>query len=283
MNTDLNKNDRPFRPTKKLGQNFLTDKNVIGRILDSAELDAKDIIIEVGPGKGALTGRIAAIVNRIYAIEKDTFLYDELVKKYSELDNLIILNEDALCTDFGSFESNSGIKFIANLPYNITSPILSKLTENRSIFSNIIIMIQKEVGNRLASKPGNKIYGALSVMIQTYFDVTSLFTVPPGSFRPKPKVDSVVIKLVPTEQYSSSIKDPKLYEQVVKASFSSRRKMIVNALKSGFDREDIDICLKNAGINGKNRAEDLSVLQFIQLSNSFYQLQQTASSESRSF
>ncbi len=283
MNTDSNKTDRPFRPTKKLGQNFLTDTNVISRILDSAALDSQDLIIEVGPGKGALTGRIAAIVNKIYAIEKDDFLFDELNKKYATLNNLVIINEDALKTDFRSFECNTKIKFIANLPYNITSPILSKLTENRAIFSKIIIMIQKEVGNRLASEPGSKTYGALSVMIQTYFDVTHLFTVLPGSFRPKPKVDSVVIKLVPTQQYCSSIKDTKLYSRVVKSSFSSRRKMINNSLRNEFDKEDIEICLSEAGINGKNRAETLSISEFIQLSNSFYELQQSTSTNNNSF
>ena len=283
MNTDSNKTDRSFRPTKKLGQNFLTDTNVISRILDSAALNSQDLIIEVGPGKGALTGRIAAIVNKIYAIEKDKFLFDELNKKYATLNNLVIINEDALKTDFRSFECNTKIKFIANLPYNITSPILSKLTENRAIFSKIIIMIQKEVGNRLASEPGNKTYGALSVMIQTYFDVTHLFTVLPGSFRPKPKVDSVVIKLVPTQQYCSSIKDTKLYSRVVKSSFSSRRKMINNSLRNEFDKEDIEICLSEAGINGKNRAETLSISEFIQLSNSFYELQQSTSTNNNSF
>lgn len=283
MNTDSNKTGRSFRPTKKLGQNFLTDTNVISRILDSAALDSQDLIIEVGPGKGALTGRIAAIVNKIYAIEKDNFLFDELNKKYATLNNLVIINEDALKTDFRSFECNTKIKFIANLPYNITSPILSKLTENRAIFSKIIIMIQKEVGSRLASEPGSKTYGALSVMIQTYFDVTHLFTVLPGSFRPKPKVDSVVIKLVPTQQYCSSIKDTKLYSRVVKSSFSSRRKMINNSLRNEFDKEDIEICLSEAGINGKNRAETLSISEFIQLSNSFYELQQSTSTNNNSF
>ena len=283
MNTDLKKTESSFRPTKKLGQNFLKDANVINRIIDSAELNPKDLVIEVGPGKGALTGRIAPNVNKIYAIEKDSFLFDELNKRYSKLNNLVIINEDALKADFKSFESSSKLKFIANLPYNITSPILSKLTENRSIFSSIIIMIQKEVGNRLASKPGSKIYGALSVMIQTYFDVTHLFTVPPAAFRPRPKVDSVVIKLIPTDEYSSLINNTKLYSRVVKASFSSRRKMLINALKSDFDKEDIELSISRSGINGKNRAEDLNILQFIKLSNSFHQLQQSTSSDSSSF
>lgn len=283
MNTDSNRTDRSFRPTKKLGQNFLTDKTVVNRIIDAAELDSKDLIIEVGPGKGALTGRIAAIVNKIYAIEKDNFLFEELNKKYAASDNMELINGDALKTDFRGFEGKKKIKFIANLPYNITSPVLSKLTEDREIFSNIIIMIQKEVGDRIASKPGNKVYGALSVMIQTFFDVTHLFTVPPGSFSPKPKVDSVVIKLVPTQQYCSLIKDSTLYTRVVKSSFSSRRKMIANSLKSEFGKEEIDLCLAKAEINGTRRAETVNVEEFIRLANNLYELQQSTSSINNSF
>lgn len=283
MNTETNSTDRSFRPTKKLGQNFLTDKTVIKRIINSAELSSKDLIIEIGPGKGALTGRIAAIVKKIYAIEKDNFLFGELEKKYASLENLILINEDALKIDFSSFEDKEKLKFVANLPYNITSPVLSRLTENRNLFSTIIIMIQKEVGDRITSKPGNKIYGSLSVMIQSFFDVTHLFTVPPGSFSPKPKVDSVVIKLVPTQQHSSLIKNTKLFSRVVKSSFSSRRKMINNSLRSEFEKEEIDICLGKSGISGKRRAETLGVSEYIELANNFYELQQSTSSASSSF
>ncbi len=283
MNTETNSTDRSFRPTKKLGQNFLTDKTVIKRIINSAELSSKDLIIEIGPGKGALTGRIAAIVKKIYAIEKDNFLFGDLEQKYASLDNLILINEDALKIDFSSFKNNGKFKFIANLPYNITSPVLSRLTENRNLFSTIIIMIQKEVGDRITSKPGNKIYGSLSVMIQSFFDVTHLFTVPPGSFSPKPKVDSVVIKLVPTQQHSSLIKNTKLFSRVVKSSFSSRRKMINNSLRSEFEKEEIDICLGKSGISGKRRAETLGVSEYIELANNFYELQQSTSSASSSF
>ena len=283
MNTETNSTDRSFRPTKKLGQNFLTDKTVIKRIINSAELSSEDLIIEIGPGKGALTGRIAAIVKKIYAIEKDNFLFGELEQKYASLDNLILINEDALKIDFSSFKDKEKLKFIANLPYNITSPVLSRLTENRNLFSTIIIMIQKEVGDRIASKPGNKIYGSLSVMIQSFFDVTHLFTVPPGSFSPKPKVDSVVIKLVPTQQHSSLIKNTKLFSRVVKSSFSSRRKMINNSLRSEFEKEEINICLGKSGISGKRRAETLGVSEYIELANNFYELQQSTSSASSSF
>ncbi len=283
MNTDSNQNGNPFRPTKKLGQNFLTDKNVVTRIIDSARLDRGDVVIEVGPGKGALTGRIASLVKRVYAIEKDNFLYSRLHDKYASADNMTLINEDVLKTDFSNFKSDTKIKFIANLPYNITSPVLSILTEKRDIFSTIIIMIQKEVGDRIASGPGNKTYGALTVMIRTFFDVTHLFTVSPGAFRPRPKVDSVVIKLVPTEKNSSLIIDKKLFTRVVKSSFSSRRKMIVNSLKNEFNKEEIDLCLDKSGIDGKRRAETVSVQEFIRLANSIYELQQSTSSIKRSF
>lgn len=283
MNTDPKNPGNSFRPTKKLGQNFLTDKTVINRILEYAALGPQDVVIEVGPGKGALTGRMAAVVSRVFAIEKDGFLFGELTNKYASLKNLTLINEDALLTDFKNLHGKNKVKFIANLPYNITSPMLSRLTEHREIFSGIIIMIQKEVGDRIASGPGNKTYGALSVLIQTFFNVTRLFTVPPGSFRPKPKVDSVVIKLVPSGQYCDLIKNTDLYYRVVKSSFSSRRKMISNSLRSEFNKEDIEVCLGNAAINGNRRAETLTVSEYIELSNKFYELQQSTSSDNKSF
>ncbi len=283
VNIDPKQTEHSFRPTKKLGQNFLTDRSIVARILDSAELGPEDEVIEIGPGKGALTGAIAAKVKKISAIEKDNYLYGELKNKYAELKNLTLVNEDALKTDFCNFMHGSKLKFIANLPYNITSPVLAKLTSERDIFSSIIIMIQKEVGDRIASPPGSKTYGSLSVMVQTYFDVFHLFIVPPRAFRPKPKVDSVVIKLVPTQQYYCNIKDEGIYTKVVKSSFSSRRKMISNSLRNEFERNEIEICLMNAGINGKRRAETLEVIDFIQLANNFYELQHSTSSISRSF
>ena len=283
MNADTNQGKKPFRPTKKLGQNFLTDKNVIARILDSAKINTDDVVLEVGPGKGALTGKIASVAKNVYAIEKDKFLYNELLQKYSSAENLTLINEDVLKTDLRDFHKNNKIKFIANLPYNITSPVLSALTDNRDIFSEIIIMIQKEVGDRITSEPGSKTYGSLSVIIQTYFNVTHLFTVPPSSFRPRPKVDSVVIKLEPTKKYSSTIKDTVLFSGVVKSSFSSRRKMIANSLRSQFGKEEIDTCLERSRINSSRRAETVSVEEFIQLANCFYELQQSTSSISNSF
>lgn len=283
MNTDSNEKNTAFRPTKKLGQNFLIDKTVVSRIIDSADLNNRDVVIEVGPGKGALTGILISLAERVYAIEKDSFLYNELLDKYSDSKNLTLLNEDVLKTDFNSIKTESKIKFIANLPYNITSPVLSKLTDSRDMFSKITIMIQKEVGDRISSGPGSKTYGSLSVMIQTFFDVTRLFTVPPGAFRPRPKVDSVVLELRPTDKYSSLIKDKKLYVRVVKSSFSSRRKMVANSLRSEFGKEEIDICLRESRIDGKRRAETFDIGEFITLANNLYKQHQLTSSVKSSF
>ena len=283
MNTDPNEKDPAFRPTKKLGQNFLIDKTVVSRIIDSADLDDSDVVIEVGPGKGALTGSLLSLAKKVYAIEKDNFLYKELLDNYSDSKNLMLINQDVLKTDFNGFKNESKIKFIANLPYNITSPVLSKLTDCRDMFSQITIMIQKEVGDRIASGPGSKTYGSLSVMIQTFFEVTRLFTVHPGAFRPKPKVDSVVLKLVPTNKYSSLIKDSKLFKRVVKSSFSSRRKMVANSLRNEFGKDEIDICLRESGIDGKRRAETFDIGDFIELANNLYKKRQLTSSVKSSF
>ncbi|MGI9534225.1 MAG: ribosomal RNA small subunit methyltransferase A, partial [Thermodesulfobacteriota bacterium] len=167
------------------------------------------------------------------------------------------------------------IKFISNLPYNITSPVLSILFENREIFSNIVIMVQKEVGERIASGPNTRIYGSLSVISQTYFDIKKVCFVPSSAFKPRPKVDSVVLKLVPVKSFSKKINDSSIYKNVVQSSFSSKRKMISNSLKSSFEKEDIEFCLKKSGIDGKRRAETLRIEEFIELSNNFFQLQQS--------
>lgn len=272
-----------FRPKKSLGQNFLVDKSVIDKICKSSDLKSSDEVIEIGPGKGALTGELLRTVKKLYAVEKDDFLFSGLRKKYSHAENLELINEDALEMDFKSFGSSRKLKLISNLPYNITSPVIDKLTYHRNLFSEIIIMIQKEVGERIVSTPGRKNYGSLSVMVQTYFDITKVCIVPPTAFRPRPKVESVVIKLLPTNRYLSDIKNEETYKKVVKSSFSSRRKMLGNSLRSGFCKEDIERCLLKTGISGKRRAETLGIPEFISMANGFYELQHSTSSSSSSF
>ena len=276
MNTE-NKSTRNLRPKKTLGQNFLKNPSVVKKIIEASEVGEKDHIIEIGPGRGALTEGIAERAEIVYAIEKDRDLFSELEKKYGESGNIRLLNEDILKTDMRKFRKGRKIKLISNLPYNITSPVLSMLIKSRDIFSGITIMVQKEVGERIASPPGKRSYGALSVICQTFFDIKKICSVGADSFRPRPKVDSVVIKLTPTERHSRKIKDLSLYDRVVHSSFSSKRKMISNSLKSSFTREDIDTCLGLSLIDPGRRAETVGVGEFIRLANCFYELQHSTS------
>ena len=265
----------PFRPTKKLGQNFLQDHSIVTKICDAAGLGSDDDIIEVGPGFGVLTEEILKKVNLLYAIEKDKDLCIFLENKFSGFGNIKIINDDILRIDIKKFKDKNSLKFISNLPYNITSPVLSILLENRDILSTVVIMVQKEVGMRISSAPGTKVYGSLSVITQTYFDIKKVCSVPRSAFKPVPKVDSIVLQMDPVSKFSKKIDDHSLYKKVVQSSFSSKRKMIGNSLKPFFDREHIETCLDKSGIDGKRRAETIGIEEFIRIANNFHQLQQS--------
>ena len=274
---DQKNNQNRFKPTRSLGQNFLVNTEIAEKICAAANLEQKDIVLEVGPGYGVLTEIIVGKVHCLFAIEKDRRLYSWLIKRFKGYDNLKIINGDILKVNPAELAKNHKIKFISNLPYNITSPVLELLLDNRNLYSTIVIMVQKEVGDRIASKPGTKVFGSLSVISQTYFDIKKVCAVPSGSFKPRPKVDSVVLKMVPTDKFCKMIRDPVLFNSIVRSSFSSRRKMISNSLRSSFDRESIEQCLTESGIDGKRRAETVGIDEFIKLANTFYQLQQSIS------
>lgn len=274
----LNKEVQRFRPTKKLGQNFLKDSTVVDSICRAANLSKSDTVIEVGPGYGILTKRILEKAGLLYAVEKDTRLYERLKNELADTDNIKIINSDFLKMDIKEFKCSNALKFISNIPYNITSPILSILLKNNHVFSDVVIMVQKEFGERMKSAPEGRIYGSLSVISQTYFDIKKVRLVSPEAFRPKPKVESIVLKLKPTDRYKNRIVDHSLYKDIVRASFSLKRKMVSNSLKSAFKKDDIDTCLERSGIEGKRRAETIEIEEFIRLANNFHQLQQSSSS-----
>ncbi len=274
----LNKEVQRFRPTKKLGQNFLKDSTVVHGICQAAGLNESDTVIEVGPGYGILTKKILERAGLLYAIEKDTRLYERLKNELSDTGNVRIINGDFLKMDIKELRFSNALKFVSNIPYNITSPILSILLNNGHMFSDIVIMVQKEFGERMRSAPEGRTYGSLSVISQTYFDIKKVCRVSPEAFRPRPKVESIVLKLNPTDRYKTEITDHSLYKDVVRASFSLKRKMVSNSLRSAFKKEDIDICLERSGIEGKRRAETIEIEEFIRLANSFHQLQQSSSS-----
>jgi len=250
------------RPSKSLGQNFITDKRVIERIVSEAGITPDDEVLEIGPGLGALTFALARKAARVVAVEKDARLAERLRALLPKWPNVELICGDALDVDFGALYKGRRLKVAANLPYSVSSPILVRLLRSRALFWTLILMLQLEVGERISSPPGGKEYGSLSVLIQTYFDVKLLFRVPPSSFWPAPKVDSVVLKLIPLPEPRVPIADEAVYERILRAAFSSRRKMLGNSLGSALKKGAADRVLAAAGIDRTRRAETLTVEEF---------------------
>jgi len=252
-------------PSKGLGQNFITDRRVIDRILEIAGISKRDEVLEIGPGLGALTFALARKAGRVIAIEKDKKLAAWMKERTDELDNVEIISGDGLEADFRSYYRGNKMKVVANLPYSVSSPILIKLLNDLDMFSLFVLMLQREVGERISAAPGGKEYGSISVLLQTYLDIKPEFRVPPAAFWPKPKVDSLVLKMVPLPAPMIPLKHRALYEKVVRASFSSRRKMLGNSLKSILPGECVNAALDAAGIDRTRRAETLTIEEFVTL------------------
>ncbi len=251
-----------FGPSKTLGQNFIIDRRVIERIVEIAQITEKDEVLEIGPGLGALTFTLAARAGRVVVIEKDKKLAARMEQYIGEYANIELVCADSLDVDFRDFYIGKKIKVISNLPFSVSSPILIKLLNDIDIFSFFLLMLQREVGDRISAAPGGKNYGSLSVLLQTYMDVKLEFRVPPSAFWPKPKVESVVLKLTPLKAPRVSIDDRAIYEKVIRASFSSRRKMLGNSLKSILPKGTVDNVLESAGIERSRRAETLTIEEF---------------------
>jgi 16S rRNA (adenine1518-N6/adenine1519-N6)-dimethyltransferase len=245
-----------IKAKKHLGQHFLTDKTIAQRIVDSLS-DTSSNLIEIGPGTGILTDFIISNNNNFYAIDIDSESIEYLRGKYSEYSERIIL-ADFLKTDLTNLFSST-YSIIGNFPYNISSQIFFKLLEHRDKVDEIVCMLQKEVAERIASSAGNKTYGILSVLLQTFYNIEYLFTVKPGSFNPPPKVNSAVIRLRRNERKNLPVPE-KLYFRIIKESFNKRRKVLSNSLKP------ILLNLKPENDIFSKRPEQLGVEEFIYLS-----------------
>jgi 16S rRNA (adenine1518-N6/adenine1519-N6)-dimethyltransferase len=258
---------------KSLGQNFLVDQTVIARIVDALELTGDETVIEIGPGHGALTERLVEIAVRVVAIEFDRDLVPILANRFRKIENLMIVNEDALKMDFSGLDSRnlkseisnlkseiSNSKLVANLPYNISTPILQRLIGQRHLFARLVLMFQKEVVARITAKPGGRDRGYLSVLVENAFETEYLFDVAPEAFQPVPNVWSAVVRLIPKR---SAVSDEVLFRRIVSVSFSQKRKNILNNLRTVF--EDAPILLGQAGIDGKRRAESLTLDEWLAL------------------
>ena len=259
-----------LRADKKLGQNFLIDENVVRQIVAAAELSEADTVLEVGPGIGTLTQGLAESKARVVAVELDTRLLPVLATTLNGYDNVRVVHGDILKVNIMEEVGAPSFKVCANLPYYITTPIIFALLEKRLPMERLVAMVQKEVAERMAAQPGGKEYGALSVAIQYYTEPKIAFIVPPTSFIPAPAVDSAVIVCKRREKPPVEVCDEGLFFRVVKAAFSLRRKMLSNSLKNmGIKSEQVAKWLELDGVDGKRRAETLSLEDFAKLTNSF--------------
>ena len=266
-------NKHNFKFSKSLGQNFLIDDNVIDRILEGARLSETDKIIEVGPGIGTLTREMGKVAENVVAIEIDKTLIPILKETLADLDNVEVVNEDILKVDVQGLineKLNGGpVKLVANLPYYITTPIVMKFLEEDIPVTDIVVMVQKEVADRMNAKPSTKDYGALSVAVQYYCDTEIVAKAPRHMFVPQPNVDSIVIGLHVRDEKKYVVDNEDIFFKTVKASFGQRRKTLLNSLGGlGFlSKDEIREALQAANIDEKRRGETLSIDEFANLSN----------------
>lgn len=267
-----------FSFKKSLGQNFLTDTNILHNIVDAADLDRESAAIEIGPGIGALTEQLGRTAGKVVAIEIDQRLLPILAETLAPYPNIEVVHGDVLDLDLHKLiaEKLSGYKqisVVANLPYYVTTAILMKLLEEKLPLSSIVVMIQKEVADRIAAKPGTKDYGSLSVAAQFYAEAQIAMIVPASVFIPRPNVDSAVIKLTLRDKPAVDVLDEGFFFRLVRASFAQRRKTLLNNLQHNLftkeQKEQIIQVLVQIGIDPARRGETLSLEEFAQLANAF--------------
>jgi 16S rRNA (adenine1518-N6/adenine1519-N6)-dimethyltransferase len=244
------------RPKKWLGQNFLRDDTVVQRIVDAVDPATTDVVIEIGPGQGALTEKLLDSGADVIAIEFDQDLILMLEERFGRSPRFRLISQDALRTDFAEIVDEPA-KLVANLPYNISTPILQRLMEQRHLFSKLVLMFQREVIERITAKPGSSDRGFLTVLVENAFDVDRLFDVPPTAFRPVPKVWSAVVRLTPK---GAAVPGEAFLRKLVSAAFAQRRKTLQNNLK-GFIA-DPAMTLAAAGIDPSRRAQSLSLAEW---------------------
>lgn len=260
-----------FSLKKKFGQNFIVDENIIDAIINKSGVDKNTLVIEIGPGAGSLTYKLALSSGNVLCYEIDTTLKDLLQENISECNNVEIIYKDFLQAnvkeDLKEYDYDK-IFVVANLPYYITTPIIVKIIEDNIPVDKLVVMVQKEVGDRFKAVPGSKDYGSLSVFLNYYFDVKKLMDVSCNVFLPKPNVDSIVVEFKKKENLLE-LKDRELFFKLIRDSFSQKRKTIRNNLK-GYNLEVVETVLNKYGYNLTVRAEQLPLEIFVNLANSLY-------------
>lgn len=255
-------------PKKSLGQNFLKNEEIADRIIKAADLSNEDMILEIGPGTGILTERLIKIAKDVWAIEKDYNLVEKLRKRIGNAKNLKLIHQDALWFDLSLLNQ---YKVVANIPYNITSPLIRKFLEGDKKPELMVLMVQKEVAERICAAPGNSERGLLTIIVEYYADAEILFQVNRKEFYPSPNVDSAVIKVKIKDQKLKIKIDEGLFLKIVKAGFSAKRRQIHNSLAATLrlEKDKVLELLKKAQISPELRAEDLSLADWIKLVKAF--------------
>ena len=265
-----------IHPNKRLGQNFLIDDETINNIIFASDIRDNEFIIEIGPGIGVLTSRLLELARKVVAIELDSNMVEILNERFKLYDNFELINKDILKVDLEELiakekkENNiKGVKIVANLPYYITTPILMKLLKLRLNIDSIVVMIQKEVADRITTEPGSKLSGSITYAVDYYSEAEKIFNVSQRCFIPNPKVESEVIRLRIREKPLVEVKDEELFFKIIREVFEQRRKTLINGISnSGItSKEKITEILKEIGFDEKTRGENLTIDQFAQITN----------------
>jgi 16S rRNA (adenine1518-N6/adenine1519-N6)-dimethyltransferase len=262
---------RGVSPKRALGQHFLIDQGVAQKIVRQADLEPEDCVVEIGPGMGVLTFLMLPLVKKVIAVELDQGMADWLREKAEGSSSLIVIRQDALGFDFAKAARDAGrkIKVVANLPYNISTPVLFRLLEGRLLFSHLTLMLQREVAERIIASPGGKDYGPLAIFTQLYTSPKIMMQVPPEAFYPRPKVESALVRFEILERPRITINDDVFFQKVVRASFAHRRKTILNSLKNSSPSigsgKEIEAALVAVGTDPRRRAETLNLGEFQRL------------------
>ncbi|PLX90640.1 MAG: ribosomal RNA small subunit methyltransferase A [Desulfuromonas sp.] len=254
-----------YRTKKRFGQHFLHDRTVIDKIIAAARIEPEQRLLEIGPGLGVLTDRLLALSSEVNVIEIDRDLLERLEQRTEH--NLRVHRGDALKLDWNSLLDDPPYTLVANLPYNISTQIVFRLLEHRPLFRRMVLMFQREVGERLCARPATKDYGILSVLCQLWYDINPVIQVPPDAFKPPPNVESIVLLFEPLGEPKTEPGNPVFFQRVVKAAFTQRRKTLRNSmLAGGFSAAQVDSALSKAEIDATRRGETLTLEEFGRLS-----------------
>jgi 16S rRNA (adenine1518-N6/adenine1519-N6)-dimethyltransferase len=257
-------------PRKRWGQHFLVDRNILNKVIRMARVNENDSVLEIGPGLGEMTIGLAKKVSKVITVEIDPNLVEILTKKVMDYPNVEVVKGDILKLDLNRLlrQEKGPVKVVANLPYQISTPLLFRFVESRQLFSTLTLMIQKEVGERMVASQGGKEYGPLSIFVQMVSNLSILFLVKPTAFFPPPKVESAVVHMVWKEKAMVEPKDEEWFKKIVRGCFGYRRKTLINALKhSGLPLPgDIEPRIRKINISPQTRPETLSIQEFVHLS-----------------